>query len=70
MPQTSQKVCKSLQLEKQFGPAAVIAASEGAEQGEPFSFSSPLDHSFAQLIISGTAAPENALMMMFPAAAG
>lgn len=68
--QTSQKVCKSLQLENQFGPAAVIAASEGAEQDEPPSSSSPLHLSFAQLIIPGTAAPENALMMMFPIAAG
>lgn len=69
IPQASQKVCKNLQLERQFGPAAVIAASE-AEQDEPLSFSSPLDLSFAHFIISGTAAPENALMMMLPAAAG
>lgn len=49
IPQTSEKVCTSLQLESQFGPAAVTAASEGAEQDEPLSFSSPLDPSFAQL---------------------
>lgn len=71
IPQTSQKLCKSLQLENRpFCPAAVIAASEGAEQDEPLSISSTLDRSFAQLIVSGTAAPENALTMMLPAAEG
>lgn len=70
IPQTSPKTCKSLQLENQCGPAAVIAASEGPEQDEPLSISSPPDRSFAQIIIPGTAVPENALTMVFPAAAG